>query len=131
MGELARAEDRHGFASRSRRALRRATAHRFRRIADVAAAAAEAGVSPRRLERRFGVAVGLSPRQFARLRRVRAAIGAIAAGERSVARLARRAELAPSAFLREFRSVAGLAPLALMNDLDQLEHASRTGVSAS
>lgn len=100
-------------------------------IADVAAAAAEAGVSPRRLDRRFGVAVGLSPRQFARLRRVRAAIGAIAAGERSVARLARRAELAPSAFLREFRSVAGLAPLALMNELDQLEHAARSGVSAS
>lgn len=99
--------------------------------ADIAAAAAEADISPRRLDRRFAIAVGLSPKQFARVRRVRAAIGAIAAGERSVARLARRAELAPSAFLREFRSVAGLAPLALMNELDQLEHAGRSGVSAS
>jgi len=99
--------------------------------ADIAAAAAEAGVSPRRLDRRFAVAVGLSPKQFARVRRVRAAIGAIAAGERSVARLARHAELAPSAFLREFRSVAGLAPHTLMNELEQLEHAARSGVSAS
>lgn len=99
--------------------------------ADIPAAVAEAGVSPRRLDRRFAVAVGLSPRQFAKVRRVRAAIGAIAAGERSVARLARRAELAPSAFLREFLTVAGLAPFALMNQLDQLEHAGRSGISAS
>jgi AraC-like DNA-binding protein len=100
-------------------------------IADIADAAAETGVSQRSLDRRFAVAVGLSSKQFARLRRVRAAIGAIAAGERSVARLARHAELSPTAFLREFRSVAGLAPAALMNELDQLDHAGRAGVSAS
>ena len=65
------------------------------------------------------------------MRRVRAAIGAIAAGERAVSKLARHAELVPASFTREFCSVAGLAPKALMNELDQLEHANRSGISAS
>jgi len=98
---------------------------------DVAGAARDAGISMRSLERRFSTAVGLSPRQFARVRRVRAAIGAIAAGERRVSTLARLAALAPTSFTREFRSVAGLAPQALMNELDQLEHSNRPGLSAS
>lgn len=99
--------------------------------ADIAAAAGDAGISMRGLERRFAAAVGLSPKQFARVRRVRAAIGAIGVGERAISPLARHAELAPSSFIREFRSVAGLAPQALMNELDQIEHASRSGISAS
>ena len=98
---------------------------------DVAAAARDAGISMRSLERRFSAAVGLTPKQFARVRRVRAAIGAIAGGERRVSVLARHAELAPAPFTREFRSVAGLAPQALMNELDQLEHGNRSGLSAS
>jgi AraC-like DNA-binding protein len=98
---------------------------------DIAAAAGEAGVSMRSIDRRFSAAVGLSPKQFARVRRVRAAIADIAAGERVVSVLARRAGLAPAAFTREFRSVAGLAPQALMSELDQLEHANRSGISAS
>jgi AraC-like DNA-binding protein len=98
---------------------------------DIAGAAAEAGVSLRQLEQRFGAAVGLSPRQFARIRRIRAAIGAIAGGERSLVELARRAELQPASFVREFRLVAGLAPDALMNQLDQLEHPEHGRVSAS
>src|SRR5215207_4392006 len=98
---------------------------------DIAAAATEAGVSMRQLENRFGAAVGLSPRQFARIRRVRAAIGAIAGGERSLVELAHRATLQPASFVREFRLVAGLAPDALMNQLDQLEHAEHQRVSAS
>jgi AraC-like DNA-binding protein len=57
---------------------------------------------------------------------VRAAIAAIAAGERAVTNLARHAGLEPASFTREFRSVAGLAPQALMNELDQLEHADRS-----
>ena len=98
---------------------------------DIAGAAAEAEVSVRRLEKRFVAAVGLSPRQFARVRRVRAAIGSIAAGERSLVTLARRAKLEPAAFTREFRSIAGLAPDALMNELVQLEHAAPARLSAS
>ena len=98
---------------------------------DVGASAREVGISVRSLQRRFEAAVGLSPNQFARVRRVRAAIGAIAAGERSAATLARRTGLEPASFTREFRSVAGLSPQALMNELDQLEHAGRPRISAS
>ena len=98
---------------------------------DLATAARDAGVSARSLERRFSAAVGLSPKQFARVRRVRAAIGAIAAGERSVAMLARHAGMALASFTREFRSVAGLAPQALMRELEQLEHSARARISAS
>jgi AraC-like DNA-binding protein len=98
---------------------------------DIAGAARDTGISMRSLERRFSAAVGLSPRQFARVRRVRAAIGAIAAGERRISTLARHAGLAPTSFTREFCSVAGLAPQALMNELDQLEHSNRPGLSAS
>ena len=98
---------------------------------DIAATAREAGISVRSLNRRFEAAVGLSPTQFARVRRVRATIGAIAAGEREVATLARLAGLAPASFAREFRSVAGLAPQAMMTELDQLDHSSRPRFSAS
>jgi len=89
---------------------------------DLADAAARAEVGMRQLERRFGAAVGLSPRQFARVRRVRAAIAGIIAGERRTATLAERlgyAELAP--FAREFKSVTGFSADALMEQLDQLE----------
>jgi AraC-like DNA-binding protein len=98
---------------------------------DIANAAEEAEVSLRRLEKRFASAVGLSPRQFARVRRVRAAIGSIAAGERSQVELARRARLEPASFIREFRLVTGLAPDALMNEIDQLEHLQGGGISVS
>ena len=97
----------------------------------LASIAREAGVSARSLDRRFAAAVGLSPSQFARVRRVRASIGAIAAGERAVSTLARQVGLEPASFAREFRSVAGLSPQSLMNELDQLEHSGRTGLSAS
>jgi AraC-like DNA-binding protein len=75
--------------------------------------------------------VGLSPKQFARVRRVRAAIASIAAGERAISKLARHSGLEPASFTREFRSVAGLAPQALMNELDQLEHSGPPEISAS
>lgn len=85
-------------------------------------AANQAGLGVRQLERRFGAAVGLSPKQFARVRRVRAAIGAILAGERRTARLATKLGMSDQVRLtREFRSVTGLTPEALMEQLDQLE----------
>jgi AraC-like DNA-binding protein len=98
---------------------------------DIAAAARDAEISLRRLEKRFSAAVGLSPKQFARVRRVRAAIASIAAGERAISTLARHSGLEPASFTREFRSVAGLAPQALMNELDQLEHSGPPEISAS
>jgi AraC-like DNA-binding protein len=99
---------------------------------DLAATARAAGVSARALDRRFAAAVGLSRRQFARVRRVRAAFAAIAAGTRSLARLATRIGHPDQAsFAREFRSVAGLSPDALVAQLDQLEHADPRRISAS
>jgi AraC-like DNA-binding protein len=99
---------------------------------DLVAAARQAGVSARALDRRFGAAVGLSPRQFARVRRVRAAVAEIAAGQRSMARLAvRLGHPDQASFAREFRSVAGLSPDALVAQLDQLEHADPRRISAS
>jgi AraC-like DNA-binding protein len=90
---------------------------------DIPRAAAEAELSLRALDRRFGAAVGLSPRQFARIRRVRAAIGRIFSGARDVAEMAERSRLVDVAsFAREFRSVAGLSPQLLMRELDQLEY---------
>jgi len=90
---------------------------------DIARAATEAGLSRRALDKRFGVAVGLSPTQFARIRRVRAAIGRVFSGARDVSAIAEHAGHADAAsFTREFRSVAGLAPQHLMRELDQLEY---------
>jgi AraC-like DNA-binding protein len=51
-------------------------------IVDLAALAAAAGVSPRHLERRFLEDVGLTPKTFARIVRLQAALGRIAGGER-------------------------------------------------
>jgi AraC-like DNA-binding protein len=100
---------------------------------DLADAARRAAVSARALDRRFGAAVGLSPRQFARVCRVRAAIAEIGDGQRNVARLAKRlGHPDVASFAREFRSVAGLSPDALVAQLDQLEHTDPRGrVSAS
>jgi AraC-like DNA-binding protein len=89
---------------------------------DLAEAAQQAGTSVRQIERRFGVAVGLSPKQFARIRRVRAAIGVIMAGERSTSLLAERFGYAEqSTFAREFKAVTGLSADALIEQLDQIE----------
>jgi AraC-like DNA-binding protein len=100
---------------------------------DLGTAARSAGVSARALERRFRAVVGLSPRQFARVRRVRAAIAEIAAGQRSMSRLAARlGHPDQPSFVREFRSLAGLTPDTLVAQLDQLEHSDpRARISAS
>ncbi|MDB4882613.1 MAG: AraC family transcriptional regulator [Gemmatimonadetes bacterium] len=88
---------------------------------DIADAARQTGLGLRQLERRFGAAVGLTPKQFARVRRVRATIGSILAGERTPARLAAMVALDQAHLTREFRSVAGVSPEQLMEQLDQIE----------
>jgi AraC-like DNA-binding protein len=88
---------------------------------DIGAAAKEAGIGVRQLERRFGAAVGLSPKQFARVRRVRATIGAIVAGERNPSSLGEQFGMQPAALKREFRAVTGLTPEQFMEQLDQYQ----------
>jgi AraC-like DNA-binding protein len=89
---------------------------------DFADAAREADVGVRQLERRFAAAVGLTPKQFARVRRVRAAIGAIMAGERRTSLLAERFGYTDQPrFARDFKSVTGFSADALMQQLDQFE----------
>ena len=89
---------------------------------DLAAAASLAGMPIRRLNDRFIVAVGLPLKQFARVRRVRAAVAAIMAGERDVSRLVEHSQLPRAAsFTREFASVAGFKPVALMRQLDEMD----------
>ena len=79
------------------------------RVREVAAAL---GVGERRLERAFDVAVGLSPKELARVLRFRAAVRALDA-----ARAPRWSALALDAgyadqphFVREFRALAGVTP---------------------
>jgi AraC-like DNA-binding protein len=91
-------------------------------VHDLDEAARQAGLGARQLERRFSAAVGLTPKQFARVRRVRAALGMIVAGERDVARLAPQLGVAePASLAREFRAVTGLSPHALIAQLDQFD----------
>ncbi len=80
--------------------------------APVASIAREVGWSVRTLERRFGEAVGLSPKAFARIRRFRHALTDIA-GNRlpSWARVAAEAGYADQAHLtREVRALTGTSP---------------------
>jgi len=89
---------------------------------DLAAAAKFADVPLKALDERFMIAVGLALRQFARVRRVRAAVASIMSGERSVERLAQRARLPRrTTFVREFVYVTGLEPEVLMQQLDEMD----------
>jgi AraC-like DNA-binding protein len=89
---------------------------------DLTEAAALAAMPLKRLDQRFLMAVGLGLKQFARVRRVRAATAAIMAGERDIHRLVERSRLPRAAsFTREFADVTGLKPVELMRQLDEME----------
>lgn len=91
---------------------------------DLEEAAKLAEVPVKHLDERFMLAVGLALQQFARVRRVRAAVAAIMSGERSVERLATHAKLRRrDSFVREFVYVTGLEPELLMQQLDEPESA--------
>lgn len=76
----------------------------------VGALAAQLGISQDRLEKRFRRVVGSSPRQFAKLVRLRSAIAAYQPGQ-SLARLAADVGYSDQPhFIREFRSVLGVPP---------------------
>jgi AraC-like DNA-binding protein len=84
------------------------------------------GISERQLRRRFKAAVGLTPKELARIRRVRASI--ISALRRRTdpwIELACAHGYADQAHLtREFRSLAGLPPQQLKTYLSTIEHGS-------
>ena len=77
----------------------------------VARAAQEVGLSERQLERRFHSQVGLSPKHFARIVRLRRAVKAAKAGA-SLATAAHEAGYADqSHFTREVKALTGVPPL--------------------
>ena len=89
---------------------------------DLSEAASLAGMPVQRLDQRFLMAVGLRLKQFARVRRVRAATTDIMAGERDIDRLVEASRLPRAAsFTREFAEVTGLKPVELMRQLDEME----------
>jgi AraC-like DNA-binding protein len=91
------------------------------RVGDVAAAV---GLSVRQLERRFRATAGLSPKQFARIRRVRAtAVKVVEDGEKNWAARATEMGYADQSHLtREFVSLIGRSPISFAEDIAQIEH---------
>lgn len=89
----------------------------------IAALAREVGLGPRQLQRRFGRAVGLTPKEYARVRRVRAAIAGIMRGEDRWAQLAHTLGYADQAHMvREMGEMTGLTPGAVEGRLEAIEH---------
>jgi AraC-like DNA-binding protein len=79
--------------------------------ASIAELARASGLSPRHFRRRFTALVGLSPKELARLRRLRASAAAAVVEGRSWADAANEHGFADQAHLvREFRSLLGHAP---------------------
>ena len=93
-------------------------------IADLAK---DAALSPRQFRRRFTAAVGLSPKELARIWRLRrCALAALDASSREAARWAELAAahgFADQAHLvREFRHLLGLPPTAFARQFARIEH---------
>jgi AraC-like DNA-binding protein len=82
------------------------------------------GVSPRQLQRRFGEAVGLSPKQFARIRRFRSAISeALSPNPRTWSAVAAELGYADQSHLvREFVQLAGRPPAAVARGIRAITH---------
>ncbi len=93
----------------------------------IAALAQASGLSPRQFRRRFTAAVGLSPKELARIWRLRRC--ALAALEASSSEAARWAELAAAHgfadqahLVREFRHLLGLPPTAFARQFARIAH---------
>jgi AraC-like DNA-binding protein len=88
--------------------------------AKVSSVAVDLGVSERHLRRVFREAVGMSPKEFARLARFRRALRAAREDERlSWATIAAETGYYDQAHLiEEFRTIAGVTPRALLSELD-------------
>jgi len=91
--------------------------------ASVAAMAAAAALGIRQFQRRFTDATGISPKAYARIRRVRSTLAAVLRGERSWAALAHDLGFADQAHMtRELGDVTGFTPTLLEGRLDAIEH---------
>jgi AraC-like DNA-binding protein len=86
--------------------------------------AAEAGLSERHLRRRFVQAVGLAPKELARVRRLRSSIvEALGSPQRRWVELASASGYADQAHLvREYRRLSGLPPEAFLAHLKRIRH---------
>lgn len=95
------------------------------RIDDVAA---RVGVGERTLQRRFRAAVGLTPKEFARMRRIRhACLLALQGKEHGLAGVSSDAGFADQAHLtREFGDVFGWSPKLMLAYLERIEHGNIT-----
>lgn len=85
--------------------------------------AANAGMSMRQLQRVFRGAVGVTPKEYARIRRVRSGIVLASRGDTRWARLA--AELGfsdQSHLIRELTQITGFSPSDLRRQLAQIDH---------
>lgn len=94
----------------------------------IAALARSVGLSARHLRRRFHRAVGLTPKEYARVRRVRSAIGAVLAAEQETwsAIAAELGYTDQPHLIRDVAQLTGFTPLALERRLAMIEHASVT-----
>lgn len=89
------------------------------RIGDLAAGR----LSPRQLRRRFQAAVGLSPKELARVRRLRASAAAAVLEELSWCEVTAEAGYADQAHLvREFRNLLGVTPGAFEQHARRIDH---------
>lgn len=97
---------------------------RSRGTAAIPEVAAQVGLSPRQLRRRFVAAVGLTPKELARVRRLRASLVAVVGeADGPWVTLAAAFGYADQAHLiREYRAVVGLTPAALRTHLHRIEH---------
>jgi AraC-like DNA-binding protein len=82
-----------------------------------------AGLGLRQLERHFARAVGLTPKEYARLRRVRTGMAAAMAGDAAWSELAAELAYADQAHLiREFVAITGFRPGELRRRLRDIDH---------
>lgn len=84
--------------------------------------AASVGLSPSQFRRRFYAAVELTPKELARLRRLRASAGDAVSGERWGAIAAERGYADQAHLVREFQDLLGLPPAAFRRQGIRIAH---------
>ncbi len=89
----------------------------------IAGLARAAGLSPRQLRRRFVGAVGLAPKQLARLRRLRAAAADAVLADRPWAEImAERGYADQPHLVREFKRLLGVTPVGFERHAQRIDH---------
>jgi AraC-like DNA-binding protein len=80
-------------------------------------ASARAGISERQLARRFAARVGVAPKVFARVMRLRRAASALAGGASPLAAASAAGYADQAHFTREAKGLAGATPSALVSEM--------------